>query len=89
MTTAPYLVCTEPSWLDDYPGQLRWQIAQVEKESTVPFKYHVSRCEDCGIEVLTAVEDPYLETSDGGIAVMLNGRYTVISNEILDDEGHP
>ncbi len=81
MVTEPCLVCTEPSWLDDYPGQARWSISRIEGASKLPFKYHIARCEDCGTEVLIAVQDPYLETGDNRIAVMLNGRY-VLNDEI-------
>jgi len=86
MVTEPRLVCTEPSWLDDYPGQIRWHIDEIERESPVPFKYHIAVCEECGIEVLVAVENPYAETRDGRIAVMMGGRYLVLSNEVVDDE---
>jgi hypothetical protein len=89
MVTEPCLACTESSRLDDYPGQVRWHISEIEKESKLPFKYHVSRCEECGIEVLIAVENPYLETNDNRIAVMLNGRYVVLSDEVLDEKSHP
>jgi len=87
MVTEPCLVVTEPSWLDDYPGQVRWNITAIEAESTLPFKYHVSTCEECGIEVLTAVEDPYYEHPDGRMAVRFMGRYHIISDEIVSDEG--
>jgi hypothetical protein len=89
MVTEPCLACTESSRLDDYPGQVRWHISEIEKESKLPFKHHVSRCEECGIEVLIAVGNPYLETNDNRIAVMLNGRYVVLSDEVLDEESHP
>jgi hypothetical protein len=86
MVTKPCLVITEPSWLDDYPGQVRWNIDAIEAESALPFKYHVARCENCGVEVLLAVEDPYLEASDGRIAVRFMGEYRVISDEVVTDD---
>ena len=89
MVTQPYMVCTEPSWLDDYPGQVRWNISQIEGESKLPFKYHRSRCEDCGTEVLIAVQNPYLETSDNRIAVMLGGQYVLLSHDVLDEDDIP
>jgi hypothetical protein len=89
MITEPCLVCTEPSWLDDYPERIRSEIEELEKKSKLPFKYHHSRCEDCGLEVLVAVEDPYMETSDGRVAVMLGGRYVLPSDEHVSEEDLP
>jgi hypothetical protein len=89
MVTEPCLVYTEPSWLDHYPGQVRWHISEIKRESGLPFKYHVSRCEECGIEVLIAVQDPYLEIGDGRMAVMVSGKYVMLSDEVLNDENQP
>lgn len=88
MVTEPCLVGTRPSWLDDYPGQAHSNVLEIESESKLPFKYHRSRCEGCGIEVLIAVQDPYLETNDNRIAVMLGGEYVLLSDEVVGDEQH-
>jgi len=92
MITEPRLVfpeIVEPSWLDDYPEQVRQNALSLERDSNLPFKYHYSRCENCGVEVLIAVEDPYLETRDGRIAVMLGGKYVLLSDEVVNSEDHP
>ncbi len=86
MITEPRLVCTEPSWLDDYPGRVRRHIDEIEKESPLPFKYYVAACEECGIEVLIGVENPYAQTRDGRIAVMIGGKYFILSDEVVDNE---
>jgi hypothetical protein len=86
MVTEPCLVITEPSWLDDYPGTVRRSISEIEEKSHLPFKYHISRCEDCDVEVLLAVEDPYCETSDGRVAVRFMKEYHIISDEVVPCE---
>jgi len=87
MTTEPCLVGTEPSWLDDYPGVVRWNVQKLEKNSQMPLKYHISRCEGCGAEVLVAVHDPYFETENGRVAVKYLGEYHIISDETIGDKG--
>jgi DNA-directed RNA polymerase subunit RPC12/RpoP len=87
MDTVPVLVCTEPeSWLDDYPVSVRGSIADLESSAHLPYKYHRTTCEECGFEVLVGVRDPYAETKDGRVAVMLGGRYFLVSDEHVPDD---
>ncbi len=85
MVTLPCAVCTQPTWLDEYPAQVRWSIGTIEGESEMPFKYHVSRCQGCGTEVLIAVNDPYCETADGRVAVRFMGEYRIVSDEVVSE----
>ncbi len=86
-TLSPFLVWPGPeSWLNDYPEKVRASIADLESSPFLPYEYHRTTCEKCGVEVLVGVQNPYAETKDGRVAVRLGGRYFIVSDEHVPEE---
>jgi hypothetical protein len=86
METSPCLVMDDKDcWINNYPKEVKESLNKLEKLTSLsPFdKHHISKCSDCDVEFLVAVNDPYLETDDGSVAVMFAGEYHYISDEKL------